>query len=117
MNKPPIAEDTLVADPTKNSSRHQSAKQKPHALNRYKVTYDLTQDLADAVYSVALNMKCSLSDVAMAFLCEGLERYATNQLDLKARRKPHRFSLRFAYKLTPPKVPHIPTPSDEEVMS
>ena len=82
---------------------------------RYKVTYDLSQEVADAIYAVALDLKCSISDIAMALLCDGLTHYYAGELDLKSRQTPHRFSLRFAYKLTPPPIPHPHKTEDEEV--
>jgi hypothetical protein len=96
-------------------AQRRKADKKAEEPFRYKVTYDLTQNIADAIYAVALDLKCSLSDVAMALLCDGLTHYYAGELDLKKRQIPHRFSLRFTYKLSPPQIPVPGRTEDKEV--
>lgn len=76
--------------------------------DRFKATYDLTQALADAIYAVAVQLRCSQSDVAMHMMAEGLRRYYANELNLVTHRTKHSFSLRFANKLAPAVIPALP---------
>ena len=107
--------NTTTSESMTSAQRRKLDKRK-EKLYRYKVTYDLTQELADAIYSIALELKCSISDVAMALLCDGLEHYYSGELDLEHRLTPHSFSLRFAFKLTPPQLPR-PIARAEEVIT
>jgi hypothetical protein len=81
-----------------------TARQREYDASRCKATYDLTDELIDTVLHIANDIRCSQSDVVMHLLAAGIAQYRAGRLDLKGIRRPHRMSLRFEFKLDPPKV-------------
>ena len=86
-----------------------SLRQRKHDIDRSKATYDLTPELMQRVLQVSNDIKCSQSDVVMHLLVVGLKAYQHGHLDLKSIRRPHRWSLRFEFKLPTPQL-HFETP-------
>ena len=75
-----------------------------HGAVRCKATYDLTPEIVESVRKVSTDLHCCQSDVVMHFLACGLREYRAGHLNLHDMRLPHRWSLRFEFKLPTPRV-------------
>jgi hypothetical protein len=91
-----------------NQPRLFAMKAKKRGAPRSKVTYDLIPELHQRINTIAQQLSCSQSDVAIHLLAKGLSAFDSGQMNLRAIRVPHSFQLRFAYKLP---LPRIPKPS------